>query len=244
MSPRASRLNDAELVTREYASEDRFLARRVAFVDYVEGPNAEELAFEAIAAAAPGRLLDVGAGTGAFAERLGRELGVEVVAVDVAPRMVELAQVRGVAAHVADVQDLPFADEAFDCVAALWVLHHVPDLDRGLAEVARVLRPGGLLVAATFGDAHLRELWALVDEEKTASIGFNRETGAASLARRFARVERRDADGVVVFPDVRAVRRFVGATILASDRVDSVPELRGEFRTRSAQCVFLAERPA
>ena len=45
--------------------------------------------------------------------------------------MVELARARGVDARVGDVQELPFADGAFDCVVAAWMLYHVPDLDRG-----------------------------------------------------------------------------------------------------------------
>ncbi|MGH3014722.1 MAG: hypothetical protein ACRDOP_09755 [Gaiellaceae bacterium] len=69
MSPRDSRLNDADLVAQEYASEERFLARRAALVDYVEGPNAEDLALDAIAAAAPRRVLEVGAVTGPFRSR-------------------------------------------------------------------------------------------------------------------------------------------------------------------------------
>ena len=72
----------------------------------------------------------------------------------------ELTAARGVEARVADVQDLPFADDSFDVVAAMWMLYHVPDLDRGLAEVRRVLRPGGRLVAVTNGDGHTAELRA------------------------------------------------------------------------------------
>ena len=55
-------------------------------------------------------------------------------------------------------QDLPYADESFDVVAALWMLYHVPDVDRALAEVRRVLRPGGLFVAVTNGDGHVADL--------------------------------------------------------------------------------------
>ena len=68
---------------------------------------------------------------GELAERVRKELGGEVVAVDISPRMVELARARGVDAHLADVQSLPFEDGEFDCVAANWVLYHVPDLDLG-----------------------------------------------------------------------------------------------------------------
>jgi protein-L-isoaspartate O-methyltransferase len=81
VSTKGSRLNDADLGAREYANEERFLARRAALVDYVEGANAEGLALDAIAEAAPRRVLEVGAGTGAFAERVYRELGADVTAI-------------------------------------------------------------------------------------------------------------------------------------------------------------------
>jgi ubiquinone/menaquinone biosynthesis C-methylase UbiE len=61
-----------------------------------------------------------------------------------------------------DVQSLPFGDASFDAVVANHMLYHVPDLPRGLAEIQRVLKPGGTLFAATNGDSHMRELHELV----------------------------------------------------------------------------------
>jgi SAM-dependent methyltransferase len=243
VSPRDSRLNDAHLVAEEYASEERFLARRAALVDYVEGPNAEDVALEAIAEAAPGSVLEVGAGTGAFAERVRRELGADVAAVDLSPRMVELARARGVAASVADVQELPFEDEEFECAAALWVLHHVPDLDRGLGELARVLRPGGRLVAVAFGRENLAELYELLEQPSLGDGGFSRESGEAALARHFGHVERRDADGTVVFPDRAAVERHLRSLVLirGTEPLERLPEFDGPFRSRSRHSVFVAE---
>lgn len=244
MSPPDSRLNDADLVAQEYASEERFLARRVALVDYVEGPNAEDLAFEAIAEAAPERMLEVGAGTGAFAERVRRELGADVTAVDLSPRMVELAGERGMPALVADVQELPFADDAFDCAAALWVLHHVPDLDRGLGELARVLGPGGRLVAVAFGTENLAELYELLEQPSLGDGGFSRESGEAALARHFGQVERRDADGTVVFPDRAAVERHLRSLVLirGTEPLERLPQFDGPLRARSRHSVFVAEK--
>jgi SAM-dependent methyltransferase len=244
VSPRASRLNNAELVAREYASEERFLARRAALVDYVEGPNAEDLALQAIAEAAPDRVLEVGAGTGAFAERMRRELGAEVTAVDLSPRMVDLARERGLAATVADVQDLPFGDEAFDCVAALWILHHVPDLERGLGELARVLTPGGRLVAVAFGRENLADLYELLGQPSLGDGGFSRESGAAALGRQFAHVERRDADGTVVFPDRDAVQAYLRSLVLirGTEPLERLPHFDGPFRARSRHAVFVAEK--
>lgn len=61
----------------------------------------------------------------------------------------------------ADIQALPFAADSFDVVVANHMLYHVPDREKALAEVVRVLRPGGRFLAATNGEAHMRELVAL-----------------------------------------------------------------------------------
>ena len=134
-------LDDPEVVREQYATEDGLEERRSIYQD-VEGEDAKEVAFRAIAACRPRRVLEVGPGPGELSARMTAELGAEVVALDVSERMVELARRRGVDARVGDVQSLPFEDGSFDTVVAAWMLYHVPDLDRGLAEIARVLTPG------------------------------------------------------------------------------------------------------
>ena len=80
-------------------------------------------------------MLDVGCGLGGTTERFVKELGADVRAIDLSPRMVELTRARGVDAQVGDVQQLPFEDGAFDCVFAGWMLYHVPDLERAYRRV-------------------------------------------------------------------------------------------------------------
>jgi ubiquinone/menaquinone biosynthesis C-methylase UbiE len=63
---------------------------------------------------------------------------------------------------VADAQELPFAEGSFDAAIANHMLFHVPDRPRALAEIARVLRPGGAFRATTIGLDHLRRLRELV----------------------------------------------------------------------------------
>ena len=116
-----------------------------------------------------------------------RELGAEVTFVDLSPRMVELARARGVDAQEGDVQGLPFADGSFDTVVAAWMLYHVPDLDAGLAEIARVLVPGGALIAVTNSVDHIAELRELLAYPPGAfELSFNSENGEEHLRRHFS----------------------------------------------------------
>jgi ubiquinone/menaquinone biosynthesis C-methylase UbiE len=95
--------------------------------------------------------------------------------------MVDLARARGLDAIMGSIDHLPFADDTFDCVLANRVLYHVPSLDEALAELARVLRSGGSLVAVTYSEDHLRELWAVVGESPVKSSPFSAENGATVL---------------------------------------------------------------
>ena len=110
------------------------------------------VAGETAAAFPRGTVLDVGSGPGRLATRLAREApNLAVTGVDISEAMVERAARRAeetglagrVRFEVGDVGVLPFADRAFDGVVSTLSLHHWPDPSRGLAEIHRVLRPGG-----------------------------------------------------------------------------------------------------
>jgi SAM-dependent methyltransferase len=95
------------------------------------------------------RWVDVGCGNGAFTEMLiERCAPVEVQGVDPSPEQIAFANTRFPAGSVAtfrigDSMDLPFADRAFDAAVMALVIFFVPDPARGVAEMARVVRPGG-----------------------------------------------------------------------------------------------------
>jgi SAM-dependent methyltransferase len=199
------------------------------------------VAFDAVAEAAPRRVLEVGCGRGEAAERIARELAADVVALDQSERMVALSRALGVETLLGDVQELPFAHETFDCVLAAWMLYHVPDLDRGLAEIARVLRPGGRLVAVTNTELNLPELWSLFGERALRLHGFSAENGEELLRRHFPRVERRDTCGRLVFETRDAARRYVEASAARSHLAGELPEWQGPLVCTRRSVVFVAE---
>jgi SAM-dependent methyltransferase len=232
------RINDPVAVARQYASEENLEARRSLYARS-EGPDPRDVAFDAVAEVEPERVLEVGGGPGELAARIQEELRCHVTMLDISPRMVELACARGVDARVGDVQALPFEDGSFDCAVAAWMLFHVPDVDRGLAELARVLRRGGRLVAVTNSVEHMRELRELAGAAAWERV-FTRENGAELIARHFASVERRDADGWVTIDDDSVVRAFMGS--LDADEPVALPAYELPLRSRRASSVFVATR--
>lgn len=125
-------------------------------------------------------VLDLGAGTGAASPRLRAQWpDTQVVAVDLAPGMLHQAGTalgfwdrwldwRGRTFHrvAADTVRLPFRDHSVGLVFSNLMLQWCDDLDAALAEIHRVLAPGGVLLMSTFGPLTLRELraaWATVD---------------------------------------------------------------------------------
>ena len=238
------KLDNPLLVRWEYASEERLAKRNEVFRALIQGENPEDVAYAAAAEARPRRVLDVGCGPGELTQRF-VDLGADVCAIDISPRMVELTRARGIDAQVGDAEQLPFEADDFDCVFAGWVLYHVPDVGRAVAECARVLKPGGRLVASTVREDNLSELWHLIDKglEPREPLSFSHANGAELLSKRFEHVERRDVEASLVFPDADTMRSFVASTIDRAHLAPKVPEVSEPFRATTRHVVFVAEGP-
>lgn len=108
-----------------------------------------------LAGAGPGkRVLDLATGTGAVA-RLAAARGASVIGVDISPRMVQLARSVSPASirfETVDAAALPFESGSFDAVTCGFGLSHMPDVSQVLAEIRRVLAPGGRLVESSWGE--------------------------------------------------------------------------------------------
>ena len=119
-----------------------------------------ELVYRPIAAAlvatSPHRLsghivLDAGAGTGAASAAL-RRCGAQVVATDLSPAMLAWQRAARPPCAAADIRALPLPLDTVDDSVAAFVLNHLGDPGTGLAELARVTRPGGAILAAVFAN--------------------------------------------------------------------------------------------
>lgn len=103
-------------------------------------------------------ILDVGSGAGQIAKHLLKyaDPAAAITCCDLSPQMLHRARNRlksPVPNHVAaDLSHLPFADESFDCITCGYVLEHLPEARPGLAELARVMKPGGRMLLLTTED--------------------------------------------------------------------------------------------
>lgn len=111
-----------------------------------------------------GRVLEIGGGSGAMAEGVARRFpDAEVTVTDLDDAMVAATRARlgnrpNVHVQTADVTALPFEQGAFDVAVSFLMLHHVIEWLDALAEVSRVLRPGGMFLGYDLTDTRLARL--------------------------------------------------------------------------------------
>lgn len=137
-----------------------------------------------------------------------------------------------------DVQALDLPDAGFDAVIASWMLYHVPDRPRAVAEIRRVLKPGGALFAATNGEAHVGEIDALVNEylgeasPVRSRLAFSLENGMGQLGPFFDGIVVHEKRSSLRITEPEAVVRYVLSFDAAKARIvgDRLEELRGRVQ--------------
>jgi ubiquinone/menaquinone biosynthesis C-methylase UbiE len=135
------------------------------------------------------RVLDIGCGPGWFWEAVVSVLpeALDLTLADLSPGMVQEAVERcltlpfgSVRGRQADASALPFVEGSFDGLIAMHMLYHVPDPAKGIAEIYRVLKPGGFLAVTTSGARNMRKMYELTtvfgsppSDPAAAAFGFD-----------------------------------------------------------------------
>ncbi|MDB4968830.1 MAG: Methyltransferase type 11 [Myxococcales bacterium] len=192
------------------------------------------------------RVLEAGCGTGMILKEIA-PIAATAVGLDLSPGMLAQARARGLQVVHGSVTDLPFGDGDFDLAYSFKVLAHVEKIERALAEMARVVRPGGHVVAEFYNPWSLRGLIkrlkppTKISSSTTDAAVYTRYDSLPSIRRHLpANLDIIDVRGVRVvtpFSSVHDVPLLGQAFAAAETHAASAPLFRhlGGFMVITAQ---------
>lgn len=118
---------------------------------------------------------------------------------------------------VADASHLPYEDESFDRVLANHVLFYCDDIEKVCSEIRRVLKPNGLFLASTYGEAHMQEISELVEAFDSRIVlsaeklyhRFGKENGTSLLSSYFSSVTWKSYEDSLIVPDAEPLISYI-----------------------------------
>lgn len=181
------------------------------------------------------RILEVGCGTGLILERV-RGFAAQAVGLDLSAGMLARARDRGLPVVQGSATALPYPDASFDVVYSFKVLAHVADIRTALAEMARITRPGGYVLAEFYNALSLRYLIkalkppSAVSEQTSDEAVYTRYDTPSRIKRHLPpTLAYRTMRGVRIVTPVSHVHRIPGVGSLfrhAEERLADLPGAR------------------
>lgn len=192
------RINDSDYVKEQYQNHDN-LSTRISIHDkYSTNKMGLSNWYFSIYQINRGmKILELGCGTGSMWLGHKEVMAVceQVVLSDLSAGMLETAQKKighgeNVTYEVIDIQNIPYEDNYFDIVIANYMLYHVPDIQKAISEVSRVLKPGGSFYAGTTGENGIMEtIVKILEMDLVFENPFSLENGRKMIEPYFQTVE-------------------------------------------------------
>lgn len=215
-------MNDEKSIRQQYASADGLNVRMLLHHKYSTNKQPYGDWLSEHYRIQPGmKVLELGCGTGSMWAEPTRWLpnGASLLLTDFSEGMLETAR-RNVPAQPniafaqVDIQQIPYENDSFDLIIANMMLYHVPDLDKGLSEVARVLKPDGRFLCSTSGENGLGSWFRQVlGDGESPVMPFTLQNGGAALEKHFHNAEMRMREDGLEVTDVHDLAAYVRSTI-------------------------------
>lgn len=220
--------NDPEAVREQYAT-DRYIRIRQEFEDKYLSPKIDFASWviQSMQWRGDEKVLDVGCGVGVYYTKLLEAYAdIDYSGIDLSPGMLE-KHPAGDKVALGDAQKTIFPDDSFDVVMANHMLYHVADIDAALEEFQRILKPGGVIMAATDGANNMPELQVLLrraillltqsgamrlQPPVQPSSLFALENGASQLSHHFYGVMRFDIPGKLLFDSIEPITEYLNSS--------------------------------
>ena len=263
-----SHINDPQYLSTQYKTAQNLNARiRLHQMFSVNDYGWFRWVFDHYRLPENARILELGCGPGLLWQENAARIpsGWDVTLSDFSPGMLSQARANlketphPFTFRVIDAQNIPYPAAHFDAVIANHFLYHVPDRSRAIAEICRVLRPGGRFYATTIGDNHMRALVRMVNRFDAKSdiiihgnlFPFTLQNGAEQLAAAFEQIEVRHYPDELRITSAQPLMayilsnarfsipvddalhdnllRFIKAELAANDGVIVIPKENGMF---------------
>lgn len=197
-----SKINDTSVVKQQYATannlntrisiHDKYSTNKMGFGNWIVSNYRIDKGV---------KVLELGCGTGDMWKNRESLINAcsKLILSDFSEGMVEttkgnIGNYDNVEYKVLDIQEIPYENETFDIVIANMMLYHVPDIDKGLAEVRRVLKKGGHFYCATYGEhgiiEYLSKILSAYGVEDNINKNFTLQNGCEILSKVFSKVEK------------------------------------------------------
>lgn len=188
-------------------------------------------------------ILELGCGNANFWVNNGDKVPkMNLFLTDVSKGMIEVAQKNlvncnsNISFSVVDAQNIPFKDDFFDIVIANHMIYHIPDINRAIKEMYRVLKPNGQLYATTMGQSNMDRLYEIVKsfDENFATpeitLRFGLETGEKILNNFFDNVEVRRYIDSLNITETAPLLEYIKSLSGVNESVDVVTEDHEDFK--------------
>lgn len=197
-----SNINDTSIVKQQYANannlntrisiHDKYSTNKMGFGNWIVSNYRIDKGM---------KVLELGCGTGDMWKNKDGLINLcsQIILSDFSEGMVSTAKNNignfdNVEYKVIDIQEIPYEDETFDVVIANMMLYHVPDINKGLEQVRRVLKKGGVFYCATYGEhgiiEYLSKILSVYGVEDNINKNFTLQNGYEILNKTFSSVEK------------------------------------------------------
>lgn len=246
-----NKIDDQSIVKEQYKNSNNLSARQNLHSFNTNKRDWHKWFFEKMDIPKNSKILELGCGNGVLWQKNIQAVqeNWQIVLSDFSEGMVKSAKENisneKIKYEVIDIEDIPYADESFDVIVARHMLYLIPDIDKALSEVKRVLKPNGKFYVSTTGMSNFQELMKLVkDYDKNIDFDprkyadkFGVENGSAILKKYFINVTLEPFDGQIMVHEAEPVVSYVTSISSVQGVEDFYKHVEKEIDKKGVFCI-------
>lgn len=228
-----SEMNDKAKVINQYKDDSKFRKRQDFHDKYSTNKYGfRNWMFDRYKISSGNKILELGCGNGLMWDKKYSELpeDTKLILSDFSEGMCKIVkdkhiEHRNVEIEQIDIQDIPYEDNTFDIVIANHMLYHVPNVDKAIEEVYRVLKKGGKFYASTLGvdgfqkylNEKIKEFNSNMDYFNIENWLFTLKNGAEVLSKKFNDIKKYEYEDSIEIPDENELVEWIFTSAVLQD---------------------------